>query len=118
MTLSESLTTTDGDTYEMAGVLPADIEMQDRYQALDHVELEARSDTAAAKSRVTAEDTSSTTRSDPWQRRVVRVRHGSWRRYRRRSRRPHENTAPSGRTVIATAKVARSTVCLSASKDI
>ncbi|AJF27212.1 cobyrinic acid a,c-diamide synthase [Haloarcula sp. CBA1115] len=50
MALSESLTTTDGDTYEMAGVLPADIEMQDRYQALDHVELEARTDTAVAAS--------------------------------------------------------------------
>ncbi len=50
MALSESLTTTDGDTYEMAGVLPADIEMQERYQALDHVELEARTDTAVAAS--------------------------------------------------------------------
>ncbi|KAA9397893.1 cobyrinic acid a,c-diamide synthase [Haloarcula sp. CBA1130] len=50
MALAESLTTTDGDTYEMAGVLPADIEMQDRYQALDHVELEAQSDTVAAAS--------------------------------------------------------------------
>ncbi|WP_367175558.1 cobyrinic acid a,c-diamide synthase [Haloarcula rubripromontorii] len=48
MALSESLTTTDGDTYEMAGVLPADIEMQDRYQALDHVELAARSDSVVA----------------------------------------------------------------------
>jgi len=48
MALSESLTTTDGDTYEMAGVLPADIEMQDRYQALDHVELEARLDSVVA----------------------------------------------------------------------
>jgi cobyrinic acid a,c-diamide synthase len=42
MALSESLTTTDGETYEMAGVLPAAVEMQDRYQALDHVELAAR----------------------------------------------------------------------------
>jgi len=50
MALSESLTTTDGDTYEMAGVLPADIEMQDRYQALDHVELSARSNTVTAAS--------------------------------------------------------------------
>jgi cobyrinic acid a,c-diamide synthase len=50
MALSESLTTTDGDTYEMAGVLPAEIEMQDRYQALDHVELSARSDTVTATS--------------------------------------------------------------------
>ena len=50
MALSQSLTTTDGDTYEMAGVLPADIEMRDRYQALDHVELSARSDTVTAAS--------------------------------------------------------------------
>ena len=50
MALSESLTTTDGDTYEMAGVLPAEIEMRDRYQALDHVELSARSDTVTATS--------------------------------------------------------------------
>ncbi|MEF8974562.1 MAG: cobyrinate a,c-diamide synthase, partial [Haloarcula sp.] len=50
MALSESLTTTDGDTYEMAGVLPADIEMRDRYQALDHVELAAQSDTVVAAS--------------------------------------------------------------------
>jgi cobyrinic acid a,c-diamide synthase len=48
MALSESLTTTDGDTYEMAGVLPADIEMRDRYQALDHVELDARGETVTA----------------------------------------------------------------------
>jgi len=41
MALSESLTTTEGDTYEMAGVLPATVEMQERYQALDHVELQA-----------------------------------------------------------------------------
>ncbi|WP_336339283.1 cobyrinic acid a,c-diamide synthase [Haloarcula brevis] len=50
MALSESLTTTDGDTYEMAGVLPAAVEMQDRYQALDHVELSARTDTVTAAS--------------------------------------------------------------------
>ena len=50
MALTRSLTTTDGETYEMAGVLPADVRMHDRYQALDHVELRARSDalTAAA----------------------------------------------------------------------
>jgi len=41
MALSESLTTADGETGEMAGVLPADVEMHDRYQALDHVELQA-----------------------------------------------------------------------------
>jgi len=39
MVLSESLTTTDGETHEMAGILPAAVEMHDRYQALDHVEL-------------------------------------------------------------------------------
>ncbi|GAB7010096.1 cobyrinic acid a,c-diamide synthase [Halorubrum trueperi] len=44
MALSESLTTVDGDTHEMAGVLPADVEMRDRYQALDHVELRATRD--------------------------------------------------------------------------
>ncbi|MFD1598057.1 cobyrinic acid a,c-diamide synthase, partial [Halobellus rarus] len=42
MALSESLTTADGDTHQMAGVLPADVRMHDRYQALDHVELRAR----------------------------------------------------------------------------
>ncbi|XVH31615.1 cobyrinic acid a,c-diamide synthase [Haloferacaceae archaeon DSL9] len=41
MALAESLTTADGDTYEMAGVLPGDTRMRDRYQALDHVELRA-----------------------------------------------------------------------------
>ena len=41
MVLSQSLTTAAGDRYEMAGVLPADVEMHDRYQALDHVELRA-----------------------------------------------------------------------------
>ncbi|WP_415378588.1 cobyrinic acid a,c-diamide synthase [Halosimplex sp. TS25] len=48
MALAESLTTTDGETYEMAGVLPADVQMHDRYQALDHVELVAREDTLTA----------------------------------------------------------------------
>ncbi|AFK20888.1 cobyrinic acid a,c-diamide synthase (plasmid) [Haloferax mediterranei ATCC 33500] len=47
MALTESLTTDDG-TYEMAGVLPADVQMCDRYQALDHVELRAKSDTLTA----------------------------------------------------------------------
>jgi cobyrinic acid a,c-diamide synthase len=41
MTLARSLTTAEGDTHEMAGVLPATVEMCDRYQALDHVELSA-----------------------------------------------------------------------------
>ncbi len=48
MALSNSLTTSDGDTYEMAGILPADVEMHDRYQALDHVELEAKHGTLTA----------------------------------------------------------------------
>jgi cobyrinic acid a,c-diamide synthase len=49
MALGESLTTTDGDSYPMAGILPADIEMHERYQALDHVELQARTDCPTAK---------------------------------------------------------------------
>jgi len=54
MALSESLTTTDGQTYGMAGVLPADVRMHDRYRALDHVELRARrgTPTAAAADRL------------------------------------------------------------------
>ena len=48
MALSESLTTTDGDTHAMAGILPADVRMHDRYQALDHVELRADRDTLSA----------------------------------------------------------------------
>jgi cobyrinic acid a,c-diamide synthase len=50
MALAESLTTAEGETHAMAGALPADVEMRDRYQALDHVELRARRDapTAAA----------------------------------------------------------------------
>ncbi len=48
MALSETLTDTDGETHRMAGVLPADVEMCDRYQALDHVELRAREDTLSA----------------------------------------------------------------------
>ncbi|MFC7071163.1 cobyrinic acid a,c-diamide synthase [Halobaculum lipolyticum] len=48
MALSETLTTADGDTHEMAGVLPADVTMHDRYRALDHVELRARGDTLTA----------------------------------------------------------------------
>jgi len=48
MTLAESLTTADGDTVEMSGVLPADVEMEDRYQALDHVELTATDRTLTA----------------------------------------------------------------------
>ncbi|WP_280537880.1 cobyrinate a,c-diamide synthase [Halopenitus sp. POP-27] len=48
MALSESLTTADGETYPMAGVLPGDVRMHDRYQALDHVELRAVRGTPAA----------------------------------------------------------------------
>ncbi|MFC7073639.1 cobyrinic acid a,c-diamide synthase [Halovenus rubra] len=48
MALSDSLTTADGESYEMAGVLPAAVEMHDRYQALDHVELVARTETVTA----------------------------------------------------------------------
>jgi cobyrinic acid a,c-diamide synthase len=48
MALSETLTDGDGGTHRMAGVLPADVRMCDRYQALDHVELRARRDTLTA----------------------------------------------------------------------
>jgi cobyrinic acid a,c-diamide synthase len=48
MALAESLRTADGECHEMAGVLPADVRMEDRYQALDHVELEASSETLTA----------------------------------------------------------------------
>ena len=48
MALAQSLTTVEGDTYEMAGVLPATIEMRERYQALDHVELTAGRDSPVA----------------------------------------------------------------------
>jgi len=50
MAMSQSLTTADGVTCQMAGILPADVEMQDRYQALDHVELEATAGTLTAQS--------------------------------------------------------------------
>ncbi|SEQ44923.1 cobyrinic acid a,c-diamide synthase [Natrinema salaciae] len=48
MAMSRSLTTAEGDRSEMAGILPADVTMHDRYQALDHVELEARGGTLTA----------------------------------------------------------------------
>ncbi|ADD06727.1 cobyrinate a,c-diamide synthase [Natrialba magadii ATCC 43099] len=61
MAMSRSLTTTgEGDTdtdadtdadpttHEMAGILPADVTMHDRYQALDHIELETVNDTLTA----------------------------------------------------------------------
>jgi len=53
LALSESLTTTDGERHAMAGALPADVEMHDRYQALDHVELEAKTDAITAASGAT-----------------------------------------------------------------
>ncbi|MFB6359850.1 MAG: cobyrinic acid a,c-diamide synthase, partial [Halobacteriales archaeon] len=49
MVLAEALTTADGETHEMAGVLPATVRMHDRYQALDHVELAARTDSPIAE---------------------------------------------------------------------
>ncbi|MDB2241396.1 cobyrinic acid a,c-diamide synthase [Halorubrum ezzemoulense] len=54
MALAETLTTADGDSHEMAGVLPASVERRERYQALDHVELRARRGalTAAAGDRL------------------------------------------------------------------
>ena len=57
MALAETRTTADGDSQEMAGVLPADVEMHDHYQALDYVELHARVDgptAAAGDARCTA----------------------------------------------------------------
>lgn len=48
MTLAETLTTGEGDTHQMAGILPADVRMHDRYQALDHVELRAQESTHTA----------------------------------------------------------------------
>ena len=44
MTLAESLKTTSGDTYTMAGVLPIRVEMHDRYQALEMVEVRTTDD--------------------------------------------------------------------------
>ncbi|WP_394743289.1 cobyrinic acid a,c-diamide synthase [Natronococcus roseus] len=48
MAMSRSLSTADGERGEMAGILPADVTMHDRYQALDHVELEAVDGTLTA----------------------------------------------------------------------
>ncbi len=48
MAMSRSLTTADGERSEMAGILPADVTMHDRYQALDHVELEGLEGTLTA----------------------------------------------------------------------
>ncbi|WP_101295551.1 cobyrinic acid a,c-diamide synthase [Halegenticoccus soli] len=49
MALSESLTTVEGETHAMAGILPADVRMHERYRALDHVELRARTDALTAR---------------------------------------------------------------------
>ncbi len=49
MAMAETLSTTEGDTYEMAGILPADVRMHDRYQALNHVELTATTGTLTAR---------------------------------------------------------------------
>ena len=48
MALAESLTTAGGETHTMAGVLPVEVRMHDRLQALDHVELRATKDTVTA----------------------------------------------------------------------
>ncbi|MFC4437210.1 MULTISPECIES: cobyrinic acid a,c-diamide synthase [Natrialbaceae] len=49
MAMSRSLTTADGERGEMAGILPADVTMHDRYRALDHAELEAVDGTLTAR---------------------------------------------------------------------
>ncbi|MFW6071251.1 MAG: cobyrinate a,c-diamide synthase [Candidatus Bipolaricaulota bacterium] len=43
MAMSRSLTTTEGKTYEMAGILPAEVEMTESLQGLGYVEVRARS---------------------------------------------------------------------------
>jgi len=48
MALAETLTTADGDTHRMAGGLPAEVRMHERFQALDHVELRAERDSLTA----------------------------------------------------------------------
>ncbi|PHQ37767.1 cobyrinic acid a,c-diamide synthase [Halorubrum persicum] len=53
MALAESLTTAAGESHAMAGVLPADVEMRDRYQALDHVALRATRDAPTASAGTT-----------------------------------------------------------------
>ena len=53
MAMSQSLTTTSGDSHAMAGILPADVTMRDRYQALDHVELDAMTGTLTAEGGAT-----------------------------------------------------------------
>jgi cobyrinic acid a,c-diamide synthase len=53
MALAESLQTADGEVFGMAGVLPAEVRMHDRFRALDHVELRAREDTVTAATGAT-----------------------------------------------------------------
>ncbi|MFT4880864.1 MAG: cobyrinic acid a,c-diamide synthase [Natronomonas sp.] len=53
MSMAETLTTADGETHRMAGLLPAEVRMHDRYQALDHVELRADADTLTATAGAT-----------------------------------------------------------------
>jgi len=53
MALAESLTTVDGETHAMAGALPADVRMRERYRALDHVELRATRDAPTASAGAT-----------------------------------------------------------------
>jgi cobyrinic acid a,c-diamide synthase len=50
LTLGESLLTTNGDRYEMAGILPVSFQMHERYQALDHVQLSTQQNTLTAHS--------------------------------------------------------------------
>ena len=50
MAMAQTLTTTDGESHPMAGILPADVTMRDRYQALDHIELNAMTGTLTADS--------------------------------------------------------------------
>jgi len=53
MALTESLTTTDGETHAMAGIVPGTVRMHDRYQALDHVTLRAVKDGVTAQAGTT-----------------------------------------------------------------
>lgn len=48
MALAETLTTTDATTHQMAGILPLNITMHDQYQALNHTEYTASSDSIIA----------------------------------------------------------------------
>lgn len=48
MALTESLRTTEGESYDMAGVLPATVRMSEEVQAIDHVAYEATASTIIA----------------------------------------------------------------------